>query len=172
VFGWSTGGEIGLLLAIRHPKDVSKLAITGATPGGPKSVLPPPDVVALFASPNPDLTKLLDVLFSPNGATAQQKFLADYAMVPHHDSAKDATAKYDAAEKAYWSAPEPGLSAIKMPVLVMNGDADYAVPAANARYIAKRIGANARLTLDPGGRHAWFIEHPDHFYALMDRFLN
>src|SRR5262249_15533384 len=112
VFGWSTGGEIGLLLAIRHPTALSKLAITGATPGGPKSVLPPPDVIALFASPNPDVAKLLDVLFSPNGAAAQQAFLNGYGMVQHHDPAPDATSKYDVAEKHYWSSPEPNLAAI------------------------------------------------------------
>src|SRR3954468_15878542 len=68
VFGWSTGGEIGLLLASRHPDALSKLAITGATPGGPRSVQPPPEIVELFADPNPDTNKLFDVLFSPTAA--------------------------------------------------------------------------------------------------------
>ena len=53
----------------------------------------------------------------------------------------------------------------------MNGADDYAVPPSNAKYIAKRIGRHARLELDAGGRHGWFIEHPDHFLALMNHFL-
>src|SRR4051794_30054721 len=105
VFGWSTGGEIGLLLAIRHPGALSKLAITGATPGGPKSVLPSSEVIALFADPHPDVAKQLDVLFSPAGGAAQQGFLDGYAQVQHDDPAPDATARYDVAEKQYWSAP-------------------------------------------------------------------
>jgi pimeloyl-ACP methyl ester carboxylesterase len=53
----------------------------------------------------------------------------------------------------------------------MNGANDYTVPPANARYIAARIGKNARLELDAGGRHGWFIEHPAHFQTLMANFL-
>jgi len=171
VFGWSTGGEIGLLLAVRHPAALSKLAITGATPGGRHSALPPSEVIALFADPNPDPIKQLDVLFSPAGGAAQRKYLAGYAQVQHSPPAPDATAKYDAAEKQYWSAPEPDLRAIRVPVLVMNGQADYAVPPGNAKYIARRIGRRAQLVLDRGGRHAWFAEHSTRFDALMRRFL-
>jgi pimeloyl-ACP methyl ester carboxylesterase len=56
-------------------------------------------------------------------------------------------------------------------VLVMNGDADPLAPPANAAYIAERIGDNARLEIDRGTRHGWFIEHPDRFLGLMTDFL-
>jgi pimeloyl-ACP methyl ester carboxylesterase len=171
VFGWSTGGEIGLLLAVRHPDVLSALAITGATPGGPKSVLPPPDIVKLFADPNPDASKLLDVLFSPSGDDAKSRFIADFAKVPQPASSPNAAERYDAAEHDYWAEPEPNLEAITVPVLVMNGEDDYAVPPANATYIAERIGKNTRLELDAGGRHGWFIEHPGHFQSLIGNFL-
>jgi pimeloyl-ACP methyl ester carboxylesterase len=171
VFGWSTGGEIGLLLAVRHRDVLSSLAVTGATPGGPKSVLPPPEIIELFASATPDTTKLLDVLFSPSGAAAQGAFIVDYAKVPQPTLTADAAAKYDAAEREYWRTPEPDLGSIKVPVLVMNGSDDYAVPPANANYIAGRIGPKATLELDAVGRHAWFIEHPDHFEKALSSFL-
>jgi pimeloyl-ACP methyl ester carboxylesterase len=171
VFGWSTGGEIGLLLAVRHPDALSGLVVTGATPGGPRSVLPPPEIIDLFASANPDTGALLDVLFSPDGGAAQAAFIADYSKVPQPVLTPIAAAAYDAAERRYWKDPEPDLSAIRAPTLVMNGAGDYAVPPANAEYIARRIGGNARLELDPGGRHAWFIEHPDHFERALSTFL-
>jgi len=173
VFGWSTGGEIGLLLASRHPGSLSKLAITGATPGGAKSVLPPPEIVALFADPNPDTTKLLDVLFSPSadGKAAQDAFLADYVQVPQTTVTPEVYEAYDEAEHAYWEAPEPDWRKVKVPVLVTNGADDHAVPPANARYIARRLGPRARLELDPGGRHAWFLEHPEHFGSSVLAFF-
>jgi pimeloyl-ACP methyl ester carboxylesterase len=173
VFGWSTGGEIALLLASRHPGSLSRLAITGATPGGPKSVQPPPEVVALFADPNPDTTKLFDVLFSPTaaGMAAQNAFLADYVKVPQTTVTPGAYKAYDDAERAYWRAREPDWAAIQVPVLVANGAEDYAVPPSNARYIAAKLRRRARLELDPGGRHAWFLEHPDHFRASVLAFL-
>lgn len=171
VFGWSTGGEVGLLMAIRHPTVLSALAITGAYPGGPKSVLPPESVNQLFSDPHPDLAKLFDVLFSPTGIDAQHEFVADLVKVPQAAVTPEATAQYDVAERKYWSDPEPDLASIAVPVLVMNGADDFAVPAANAEYIAQRIGSEAKLELDPGGRHGWFIEHPDHFDQLMASFL-
>ena len=171
VFGWSTGGEIGLLLGVRHPDVLSALIITGATPGGPKSVLPPADIIALFAEANPDTGKLLDVLFSPSGAAAQAAFITDFVKVPQQAVTPRAAALYDTAEQEYWRVPEPDLAAIKVPVLVMNGSDDYAVPPANATYIAQRIGANATLQLDPGGRHAWFIEHPAAFATALTSFV-
>jgi pimeloyl-ACP methyl ester carboxylesterase len=171
IFGWSTGGEIGLLLAVRHPDVLSALAITGATPGGPNSVQPPEAINKLFADPNPDIPKLLDVVFSPSGAAAQKQFIADIVKVPQPPSSPHAPAKYDVAERDYWAQPEPKLDAIMVPTLVMNGTADYAVPPANATYIAAHIGKRARLELDTGGRHGWFIEHPVHFETLMASFL-
>lgn len=171
VFGWSTGGEIGLLLAIRHPGSIGSLATTGATPGGPKSVLAPEKVNALFADPTPDTNALFDVLFSPSGAKAKDAFLKDYVRVPQGDVSPAATASYDKAERAYWAAPEPDLASIDVPVLVMNGSADYAVPPANATYIASRIGHGTKVELDDGGRHAWFLEHPDHFLQALATFL-
>jgi len=172
VLGWSTGGEVGLLLAVRHPDALSSLMITGATPGGPKSVLPPPDVVELFADPNPDTAKLLDVLFPPEDEEGLQRFLTSYTSFPSEPNADDATARYDIAERAYWAAPEPDLAGIDVPVLVMNGSEDYAVPPANATYIADRIGSGAEVELDEGGRHAWFVTHPDHFHDLVAGFLD
>jgi pimeloyl-ACP methyl ester carboxylesterase len=173
VLGWSTGGEIGLLLAIRHPENVSSLAITGATPGGPQSVLPPPDLIECFASDTPSCN-LLDVLFSdsPSGADATARFAADYVKLgPQPPTVAGTGAKYDHAEQAYWSGAEPDLDAITVPVLVMNGGSDPAVPPSNAQYIAERIGDNATLEIDPNGLHAWFFEHQDRFLEVITQFL-
>jgi pimeloyl-ACP methyl ester carboxylesterase len=174
VLGWSTGGEIGLLLAVRHPENVSSLAITGATPGGPQSVLPPPELIECFASDTPSCN-LLDVLFSdsPSGVDATARFAADYVKLgPQPPTVAGTGAKYDQAERAYWSGTEPDLDAIAVPVLVMNGGSDPAVPPSNAQYIAGRIGDNATLEIDPNGLHAWFFEHQDRFLQLMTQFLD
>jgi pimeloyl-ACP methyl ester carboxylesterase len=174
VLGWSTGGEIGLLLAIRHPKSLSSLAVTGATPGGPQSVLPPPELIECFASDTPTCN-LLATLFSdsPSGADATTRFATDYGKLgPQPPTIAGTGAKYDQAEQAYWSGDEPNFDAITVPVLVMNGGTDPAVPPSNAQYIAQRIGDNATLEIDPEGLHGWFFEHQDRFLALMTQFLS
>ena len=159
---------MALLLAVDHPDALSSLLITGATPGGPESIQPPPEIVELFADPDPDTAALLDVLFPPEDQEGLNTFLTSYGSFPSEPNAEDATAQYDAAERAYWAAPEPDLGSISVRALVMNGSEDYAVPPANATYIADRIGA--QLDIDDGGRHAWFVTHPDHFHEVLADF--
>ena len=172
VFGWSMGGEIGLLLAVRHPNVLSSLAISGATPGGPNTVLPSPDILDCLGSETPQCD-LLATLFSATaaGTEATARFLANLRTVPQEPLVPGTATKYDRAERAFYAGDEPDLDAIAVPVLVMNGEADPVTPSANARYIAERIGDNARLEIDPGTRHGWFIEHPDRFLELMTDFL-
>ncbi len=173
VFGWSMGGEIGLLLAVRHPNALSSLAITGATPGGPNTVLPSPDILECLGSEAPQCD-LLATLFSatPAGTEATARFIENLQTVPQEPLVPGTATKYDQAERAFYSGDEPDLDAIAVRVLVMNGEADPVTPPANARYIAERIGDNARLEIDPGTRHGWFIEHPDRFLELMTDFLD
>jgi pimeloyl-ACP methyl ester carboxylesterase len=172
VFGWSMGGEIGLLLAVRHPDALSALAITGATPGGPSTVLPSPDLLDCLGSETPQCD-LLATLFSatPAGTEATARFIENLRTVPQEPLVPGTATKYDRAERAFYSGDEPNLDAISVPGLVMNGEADPVTPSANATYIAERIGDNARLEIDPGTRHGWFIEHPDRFLELMTDFL-
>src|SRR3954454_22354990 len=40
VYGLSTGGEVGLTLAVRHPDHIGRLAVSGATTGGSTTVQP------------------------------------------------------------------------------------------------------------------------------------
>lgn len=170
-FGWSMGGEIGLLLAVRDPDALSSLAISGATPGGPNSVLPSPDLQECQVTFACDL---LATLFTatPAGTEARARFIENLQTVPQEPLVPGTESKYDQAERAFWSGDEPDLGGISVPVLVMNGAADPIAPPANATYIAERIGDNARLEIDPGTRHGWFIEHPDRFLELMTDFLD
>jgi pimeloyl-ACP methyl ester carboxylesterase len=50
----------------------------------------------------------------------------------------------------------------------MNGTEDQLVPFTNAKVIAGFI-PHSQLALETGG-HAWFIEHPDVFLPLLQRF--
>lgn len=172
VFGWSMGGEVGLLLAVRHPDALSALAISGATPGGLNTVLPSPDVLDCLGSETPHCD-LLATLFSetPAGTEARARFIDSYQRVPQEPLVPGTATKYDRAERAFYTGDEPDLDAISVPVLVMNGEADPVTPSENANYIAERIGDNARLYVDPGTLHGWFIEHSDRFLDLMTDFL-
>ena len=74
IVGWSTGGEIGLSLAERHPGKVASLVVVGATAGGPTAVQPSAAVQKLFAS---NSQKLLGLLFPPSAAAAQGAYIQE-----------------------------------------------------------------------------------------------
>jgi hypothetical protein len=92
------------------------MAITGATPGGPNSVLPSPDLIECLASETPQCD-LLAMLFSatPAGTEATGRFIANFRTVPQEPLVPGTATKYDRAERAFWSGDETDLEAISVP---------------------------------------------------------
>lgn len=62
------------------------------------------------------------------------------------------------------------LPALRVPTLVMTGDADKLVPPANSDILAERI-PGARKVVIPGGSHVFFTERPAEASAPILRFL-
>ena len=172
VFGWSTGGEIGLALAVRHPDQVGALALSGATAGGPESVPAPPELDALLASTDPaDQVKLLDTLFTPSGAAARQRYIEGLLAMPPETVSPDITRRQAEAEADFLTTREvyDGLPTLRGPVLVTDGAEDQLVPVDNARLIADRV-PGATLVLVPDTAHAWMLQEIDRFVATLVAF--
>ena len=172
LFGWSTGGEIGLTLAVRHPGQLGPLMVSGATAGGPESTPAPADVDALLASTDlADQAKLLDELFTPSGAAARDAYIQGLLTMPDDGVSPAIQARQADAEAAFAADPTTadGLSTIVTPVLVTDGAADRLVPTANATFIAGRI-PGAQLLLVPDTSHAWMLQDPDRFVATLVAF--
>lgn len=55
-------------------------------------------------------------------------------------------------------------------VLIVHGDGDRLVPLRNSRRLAKLLGS-AQLEIVPNCGHCPQEEHPEHFAALVQRFL-
>ncbi len=172
VFGWSTGGEIGLALAVRHPDQVGALAVSGATAGGVQSVPAAPALNALLASTDPaDQVKLLDTLFTPSGAAARQRYIDGLLSMPAETVSAEITRRQAEAEAAFVNSSEvyDGLSTLQGPVLVTDGAEDELVPVANARLIAARIPGST-LVLVPDASHAWMLQDLDRFVTTLVAF--
>jgi pimeloyl-ACP methyl ester carboxylesterase len=174
VVGWSTGGEIALALAVRHPGTAGELVLSGATAGGPTAVQSPPEVNALLSSNNPaDEVKLFDYLFTPSGSAARDAYLAGIATMPAEEVSDTIVARQAASEDRFTTTTDTsdGLSDIHGTVVVINGADDQLVPPDNARLIAARVPA-AELRIVPDAAHALMFQYPDWFVSVVDAAAN
>jgi pimeloyl-ACP methyl ester carboxylesterase len=145
VVGWSDGGINGLLMAIRHPRKVSKLAITGANLQ--------PDTSAVFPEVIAMVQPMYNTLKNNTGKTARDKarwklirLLLDEPHIPLSD-----------------------VQTIKCPTLVIGGDHDV-IKEEHTMQIYKNI-AKAYLWIIPNSGHSTPINFRDIFNATVDDFF-
>lgn len=174
VLGWSTGGQIALALAVRHPDFVSALVLSGATAGGRHAIQSSPAIDALLSSGRlPDHARLLrEYLFTPSGTAAMSDYVNGYLQVPEGGVSAQIKRRQDAAERAFARSNDvyDALPRITARTLVTNGGLDRLVPPGNARLIASRI-PHARLAIFAGAAHAMMFQEMDPFVALVASFL-
>jgi len=147
VLGWSDGGIVTLLLALRHPAVVHRIALSGAnlTP----QALAPGDLAGMTAELR----------------AAQEKLAAG-------DRSRPWTA---VCQQLQLMVTQPqitpaDLARITAPALVLAGEHDL-IPEAHTRNIAAGL-PHARLHLFPGASHAALQEVPDTFNAIVDQFFS
>jgi len=146
VIGWSDGGINGLLLAIRHPEKVKKLAITGAnlvpdTTAVPQQIwdMVMPTLNQLKSKPNKnDMEKNALKLF---------KLLAEQPHIPLSD-----------------------LHKINCPTLVIGGDHDV-IKEEHTMLIYKNL-PRSYLWILPGSGHSTPVVYKDDFNNVVDRFFS
>jgi pimeloyl-ACP methyl ester carboxylesterase len=145
VIGWSDGGINALVLAMRHPDKVIKLASTGANLT--------PDSLGLIPSLWKDMVKQYNSDKDKPRTTAKEKndwkiFMLDYAQP---------------------NIPFSALKAIKCPSLIIGGDHDL-IPIEHTVKIYQAI-PRAYVWIVANSGHPTLIEHRDVFNKLVDDFF-
>lgn len=145
VLGWSDGGIVALLLAMRHPDKVIKLAATGANLW--------PDSTAIVPAVWMDGKKQYDadkdnILNTPKEKNDWKLFMLD------------------------WLQPDIALSDLKQiqcPALIMAGDHDV-IRTEHILQIYQNI-PNAYLWILPNSSHSTLVDHKDEFNKKVDDFF-
>ena len=147
VLGWSDGGIVALLLALRHPAAVHRIAFSGAnlTP----QALAPDDLAGMTAELRTAQEQLAAGDHSRPWATVCQQL--QLMVTQPQITAAD-------------------LARITAPALVLAGEHDL-IPEAHTRSIAAGL-PHARLHFFPGAGHAALQEVPDTFNATVEQFFS
>lgn len=174
IHGVSMGGMIAQHFTLRYPERVTSLTLSCTTCGGPHSIMADAETTSVmeslpkltpeegtremlrlcmsqeFIDKNPDLikqivAKMLEHPAPPHGMMRQLQAIMG------HDT--------------YERLPE-----IKVPTLVISGDADRLIPVENSRILASRI-PNAELAILKNMGHLFGVEAEDESNRIMLDFL-
>jgi len=144
VLGWSDGGINGLLLAIRHPEKVKKLAITGANLW--------PDTTAISVDDYKWGLSYYDTL----GKMPQTPDIIRTRKLVKLDTFEPHITREQ-------------LHQIKCPTLVIGGDHDIILPR-HTLFIAESI-PGAYLWILPNSSHSTLIDYKEHFNDVVGDFF-
>lgn len=153
--GWSDGGIIGLLVAIRHPERVSRLVAFGANSASRGYVPGGTDALTAAPADGPEMAEFRS-MYDPVSPDGPDHFEVVWEKV-----------------RSMWSEPfdfTDDLAAIRAPTLVMVADDDLVtIEHATEMY---RTLPHGELAVLPGVSHAAPIERPALFNRLVLDFLS
>jgi len=172
VFGVSMGGLIAQEVALRHPERVLSLVLGCTHPGGREAARMDADAAAMLMDREPKSAReaidaSLPFIYAPT--TAAQDIDADV----------EVRLRFPLRGKAYWGQLDAmrkhagtydRLRDIKMPMLVLHGDADRLVQPANATLLAGAI-PGSKLVWLPGASHVFWTDQPERTIAEVNAFL-
>ncbi|WP_053695982.1 alpha/beta fold hydrolase [Streptomyces sp. NRRL F-5755] len=168
VYGTSMGGRVAQTLAAHHPDRVRALILGCTSPGGRYGVEPSNTVRRSLATTDPAAARraLAELMYTPAWLATHpgpHQTLGDPTMPPH------ARRRHLAASRDHdaWKA----LPGIRARTLVLHGTDDLLNPTANAPLLADRI-PDARMSLLPGARHAYFEEFREVASRMVLDFLD
>jgi pimeloyl-ACP methyl ester carboxylesterase len=172
VFGLSMGGMIAQELALRYPERVRALVLGATFAAHLRSKKPPPAVAfellrALLRGARLPPAQLARLLVSPGYFSRDPggfgRWMRRIERLPGSVALRQITAValHDTRRR---------LRGLKVPTLVVTGDADRLVPPANSHALARLI-PGARLLVVPGAGHVFPVERPAETVAMLRHFF-
>ncbi len=170
VFGYSMGGMIAQELALRYPERVRSLILGATNCGGRHAVPPAPEVISVLMAraDNPSDAFWAMVPYMYDASTPREKIQEDLEVRSLAFATRES---YLAQLQAIiaWEAYRR-LNSVKVPTLVIHGETDRLIPAANADILAKEI-PNAKLVKLPDASHIFLTDRPQASTTAILSFL-
>jgi 3-oxoadipate enol-lactonase len=170
VFGVSMGGMIAQEFALQYPDHVLSLILGCTASGGPHAVQPEPAALQTLMRQGmtPEQAKEAIIPFIYDAATPRERIDEDMAI----------RMKWYPTPQGYlgqlqgimgWEAYSR-IAQITAPTLVIHGETDRLVPAANGRLIAERI-PGSKIVLIPRASHIFETDQPGAAHQAVLEFL-
>ena len=174
VYGLSMGGMVAQEVALRFPDRVRGLVLGGTSHGGPRSVLPSPQVASALVSRGTPAALRAELvgraLFTPGFREREPARVRHHlGQLGRHRSSARGLASHLLAVASHDTRAR--LGRITAPTLVLHGAQDELIPPANARLLAQAI-PGARLELVPDAGHVYLLEQPELSHTLFTDWLS
>lgn len=164
--GYSMGGAVGLQLAIDRPELVDRLVFFGGTSFEPDGLHP--ELIESFES------------FDPHELDGTNWHEAYRRVAPDPDAWTSLVVKVNELDRSGKSWPREQLEGLRLPTLLINGDADIVRPE-HAVEMFRLLGGGmpgdlagiprARLALLPGTSHVGVLDRVDWLASMILEFL-
>lgn len=171
--GNSLGGSIALEAALQAPESVRGLvlAATSAGPAGP--AMPAQTQTTMFrgsALPVAEAAAVLQEVIFASDYPRQHPESLERAIAKRAASTAPLIATLGPLQSAAAYNPLPRLESLRMPVLILHGEADRMVPVGNATLLGEHI-AGSRVVTVPGAGHGLVLEAAEAVNAALEEFL-
>jgi len=177
VLGWSLGGEVAQVLAIKYPELVRKIILAATMPpGGTTEVSWNSKWLERASAPRPSVENALSLFYTDSRAS-RSLGVASFSRMANPPAAyvsQSAMAAQTKAIKGFgdnvggWCSR---LKEISKPTFVANGDGDGLFPVIDSVVLAREI-SGSWLSIYPDSGHGFLFQYIDRFSEDVLHFLN
>ena len=181
VLGFSLGGMVVQVMALKRPALLRRIILTGTGPeGGVGVAMDRPELLKIFVDQNMPMSEKLLKLFFETTETSQSAGRRFVERLARRTRDKDTPATAEAAgaqlaAMAKWAKsggkPYADLKKITQPVLVTNGNNDTMIPTVNSFTLSEHL-TNAQLIIYPDSGHGALFQHAGAFTSHVSEFLD
>ena len=179
IIGISMGGMIAQQLAVRHPQQLGQVVLINTAIAGKQSVWPSAEIKQkMFELPGTKLARFISAmqLFFPSSSRVEMSYvLVTDRFLPVDYKEIDSKTIMPIQQQLLLNWGEDNQTAAKMrhlkvPVLILNGEADIVIPPVNSMILAHQIPKSRLIRWKEGG-HGMIYQYPEPIAQVITQFI-